>query len=258
MGLLRPDGPGAPSLDAAKWGTWGLGLPRPRPDKLGVPPPRRPSRPAGPRAAPKLPTRRRPVPAVPAPRTEQNLRRPDKSARGPGTPRELPAPPGAPPRPAPAATPHPAGPAQALGAQLGLRPGKLRSGPHAVCGHSLGSESPKPPPRTASPRRRLAPTEVGGGSGRACATAPGSGGRSDLRPGLAVGVGVRAPEAVSPRPPQVHPPVSPTSLPTVAPSAHSPASRARDPLSSLRRADNSWMEPWPVTPVAPPEQGRDG
>lgn len=181
-------------------------MPRPRPDKLGVPPPRRPSRPAGPRAAPKLPTRRRPVPAVPAPRTEQNLRRPDKSARGPGTPRELPAPPGAPPRPAPAATPHPAGPAQALGAQLGLRPGKLRSGPHAVCGHSLGSESPKPPPRTASPRRRLAPTEVGGGSGRACATAPGSGGRSDLRPGLAVGVGVRAPEAVSPRPPQVHPP----------------------------------------------------
>lgn len=104
MGLLRPDGPGAPSLDAAKWGTWGLGLPRPRPDKLGVPPPRRPSRPAGPRAAPKLPTRRRPVPAVPAPRTEQNLRRPDKSARGPGTPRELPAPPGACRDPAPRGT----------------------------------------------------------------------------------------------------------------------------------------------------------
>ena len=146
-----------------------------------------------------------PMPAVPAPRTERSLRRPDKSARGPGTPPELPAPPGAPPRPAPAATPHPAGPAQALGARLGLWPGKLRSGPHAVCGHSLGSESPKPPPRTASPRRRLAPTEVGGGSGRACATAPGSGGRSDHRPGLAVGVGARAPAAVSPRPPQVHP-----------------------------------------------------
>ena len=50
----------------------------------------------------------------------------------------------------------------------------------------------------------------------------------------------------------------PTPRPAVAPSAHSPASRARDRLSNLRRAGNSWMESWPVTPVAPPEQGRVG
>lgn len=39
------------------------------------------------------------------------------------------------------------------------------------------------------------------------------------------------------------------------PRAHSPAWRAQDLISFLRSAGNSWIERWPVTPVAPPGTG---
>lgn len=129
-----------------------------------------------------------------------------------------------------------------------------------ICSHSLGCESPKPLPPTASPRRRLALTEVGSQSSRACATAPGFGGRWDLRSGLAGEGGERAPFAVSLWSPQV----IPTSF-FLPPPAHrrplprnSLASRSQDPHSSLRSNDNSWIERWLVAPVAPLESGRDG
>lgn len=58
-----------------------------------------------------------------------------------------------------------------------------------------------------------------------------------------------------PAPHPVSPPLPAHSRPLAR---SSPASRAQDPLSSLCCAGNSWMERWPVTPVAPPEPGRDG
>lgn len=214
-----------------KWGAWGWGCPgraRKIPASACPPPPPLSSRPRGPRAAPKL----RP--------TQSSQRspylRPGRSrARGaPIRPRVAPGPGGNfPARPAPrpslpgaGGTRTPQEPHGLSGLRLGLPLGKPSSGPRAVCGHSLGSKSRKPPPRTVSPRRRRAPTEVGGRSGgRACATAPGSGGRRDLRTGLAGGGNARALAEGSPRPPQVHPGLHPLP-PTVAPSAHSPALRA--------------------------------
>lgn len=125
----------------------------------------------------------------------------------------------------------------------GLPQWKLRldAGSEPPCSHSLGCESPKPLPPTASPRRRLALTEVGSQSSRACATAPGFRGRSDLRPGLAGEGGERALFAVSRCPPQV----TPTSF-SLPPPVHSRplphntlALRTQDLHSSLRSNGNS-------------------
>lgn len=93
----------------------------------------------------------------------------------------------------------------------------------------------------------------------------GAGLREALRPptGLAGGGGERAPVCslalVTPGDtPPLPTPSHPLFLPTVAPlrAAHQP--RALRTRSALCCAGNSWMERWPVTPVAPPEPGRDG
>ena len=147
--LLRPNS--SWSLDTAKWGMWGWGNPAHARTILAA------SR--GPQTSDPPP----PAPALPAPWAERSLLRRDKSARSPGTPRELPAQ----PRLAP---PRPRTPGTRTGSR-GATPIPAREtaeGPRAVCGHSLGSEPPKPPPRTAFPDADLhLPKLVAGAAARA-------------------------------------------------------------------------------------------
>lgn len=105
--LLRPNS--SWSLDTAKWGMWGWGSPAHARTILAA------SR--GPQTSDPPP----PAPALPAPWAEWSLLRRDKSARSPGTPRELPAP--------RRRDPAPQGPARALGARPRFPPGKLQRDP---------------------------------------------------------------------------------------------------------------------------------
>ena len=213
--LLRPNS--SWSLDTAKWGTA-----LPTPDRA-VGPSRPPN--FGPAAA---------RAALPAPWAELSLLRRDKSALAPGPRRNFP------PRPyRRRRDPASPGPARALGERPRFPPGKLRRTPRGL--RSLTRQRvPEASATDRVPRRRLAPTEVGGRSGRACATAPGSGGRGDLRPRLEGGGGARAPAAI-PSPPHVHPRLS-----------HSPArSRTLGALTSLAR-------PGPAQQSAPRPQLVDG
>ncbi|XP_064334833.1 proline-rich protein HaeIII subfamily 1-like [Camelus dromedarius] len=104
-------------------------LTRPRPDNPSFPPPPRPLRPARPHAALKLRlTRARPPYLRPGWSGADSARVSLRVAAGPaGTSRS--APPGARPRPAPAATRHPAGPAQALGAATRTPAGEIEEQP---------------------------------------------------------------------------------------------------------------------------------
>lgn len=202
-------------------GDVGLGQPCPRPDNP-VGPSRPPNfRPAAARAA------------LPAPWAERSLLRRDKSARSPGTPRELPAP----PLPAP---PRPRFPGTRTGSR-GATPISAKEtaeGPRAVCGHSLGSESLKPPPRTAFPDADSHLPKLAAGAAARAPRRRAPGGAATSDPGSR---GAEAPERPQRSPPDLRcTPVSPTTRPAVARSAHSPGSRAQDRLSNLRRARNSW------------------
>ncbi|XP_057605514.1 nascent polypeptide-associated complex subunit alpha, muscle-specific form-like [Hippopotamus amphibius kiboko] len=227
IGLLLPDGPVHGAWTPQSRGHWGWGYPTRSPTSLESRRPRAPRAPPGPAQPPNFgPAAARSRRTCPP--AERSVQRPNKSARGPGTPRELLAPPHpAPlptrrrPRPAPrgtltgslAATRTPAGETEERPPR-GLRSLTRQRVPEA----SATDRVPPTPTRTYRSWRQERPRVRHG------ARAPGGAATSD----------------------------------SVAPSAHSPASRARDPLSNLRRADNSWMERRPVTPVAPPDQGRDG